>query len=137
MKVWYQHGSEHSANLVMIGHFENVAEATKAKEIIDTLTNQVREEEASGTRALGQLSERYGNAMLDLLGKLNIASIGPQELEQFLYEVNVNVESSKIIITTEEIDISVFLKVLFDQGARIEVFSAHNHSDSEYGRGRQ
>lgn len=137
MKVWYQHGSEHSANLVMIGHFENVAEATKAKEIIDTLTNQVREEEASGTRVLGQPSERYGNAMLDLLGKLNVASIGPQELEQFLYEVNVNVEGSKIILTTEEIEISAFLKVLFDQGARIEVFSAHNHPDSEYGRGRR
>lgn len=115
MKVWYQHGSEHSANLVMIGHFENVAEATKAKEIIDTLTNRVREEEASGTRALGQPSERYGKAMLDLLGKLNIASIGPQELEHFLYEVNVNVEGSKIILTTEEIEISAFLKVLFDQ----------------------
>lgn len=137
MKVWYQHGSEHSANLVMIGHFANVAEATKAKEIIDTLTNQVREEEASGTRVLGQPSERYGNAMLALLGKLNIASIGPQELEQLLYEVNVKVEGSKIILTTEEIDISAFLKVLFDQGARIEVFSAHNYPDSEYGRGRR
>jgi hypothetical protein len=137
MKVWYQHGSEHSANLVMIGHFENVAEATKAKEIIDTLTNQVREEEASGTRVLGQPSERYSNTMLDLLGKINVASIGPQELEQFLYEVNVSVEGSKIIFTTEEIEISAFLKVLFDQGARIEVFSAHNHPDSGYGRGRR
>jgi len=137
MKIWYQHGSEHSANLVMIGHFENAAEATKAKEIIDTLTNQVREEESSGTRTVGQPSERYGNAMLDLLGKLNVASIGPRELEQFLYEVSVDVEDSKIILTTEEIDISAFLKVLFDQGARIEVYSAHNHPDSEYGRGRR
>ena len=30
MKIWYQHGSEHSANLVMIGHFEDATEATKA-----------------------------------------------------------------------------------------------------------
>ena len=35
MKIWYQNGSEHSANLVMIGHFEDAANATKAKEIID------------------------------------------------------------------------------------------------------
>ncbi|NLX95226.1 MAG: hypothetical protein GXY83_03525 [Rhodopirellula sp.] len=137
MKIWYQYGSEHSANLVMIGHFENAAEAMKAKEIIDALTNQVREEESSGTRTLGHPSERYDNAMLALLGKLNVASISPHELEQFLYEVSVNVEGSKIILTTEEIEISAFLKVLFDQGARIEVYSAHNHPDSEYGRGRR
>lgn len=136
MKIWHQHGSEHSANLVMIGHFENATEATKAKEIIDALTNQVREEESSGTLTLGHPSERYGNAMLDLLGKLNVASIGPRELEQFLYDVSVNVDGSKIILTTEEIDISAFLKVMFDQGARIEVYSAHDHPDSAYGRGR-
>ncbi len=137
MKIWYQHGSEHSANLVMIGHFENATDATKAKEIIDTLTNQLREEEASGTRTLGQPSERYGEAMLDLLGRLNVASIGPRELEQFLYDVSMNIEGSKIILTTEEVDISAFLKVMFDQGARIEVYSAHDYPDSEYGRGRR
>ncbi len=137
MKIWYQHGSEHSANLVMIGHFENATDATKAKEIIDTLTNQLREEEASGTRTVGQPSERYGEAMLDLLGRLNVASIGPRELEQFLYDVSMNIEGSKIILTTEEVDISAFLKVMFDQGARIEVYSAHDYPDSEYGRGRR
>lgn len=137
MKIWHQHGSEHSANLVMIGHFVNATEATKAKEIIDALTNQVREEESSGTLTLGKPSERYGSGMLDLLGKLNVASIGPRELEQFLYDVSVNVEGNKIILTTEEIDISAFLKVMFDQGARIEVYSAHDHPDSAYGRGRR
>ena len=137
MKIWYQHGSEHSANLVMIGHFENAAEATKAKEIIDTLTNQVRDEESSGTRTEGQRSERYSDAMLDLLGKLNVHSIDPRELEQLLYDVSVNVEGSKVILKTDETDISAFLKVLFDQGARIEVYSAHNQPDSEYGRGRR
>lgn len=137
MKIWYQHGSEHSANLVMIGHFENATDATKAKEIIDTLTNQLREEEASGTRTVGQPSERYGEAMLDLLGRLNVASIDPRELDQFLYDVSMNIEDSKIILTTEEVDISAFLKVMFDQGARIEVYSAHDYPDSEYGRGRR
>jgi Family of unknown function (DUF6375) len=137
MKIWYQYGSEHSANLVMIGHFENAADATKAKEIIDTLANQVRAEESSGTRSAGHPSERYDNAMLDLLGKLNIMSIGPRELEQFLYDVSVKVESDKVIVTTEEIDVSAFLKVMFHQGARIEVYSAHDHPDSEHGRGRR
>lgn len=137
MKIWQQYGSEHSANLVMIGHFENVVDATRAKEIIDKLTEKVREEESLGTRTLGEPSARYSSAMSDLLLKLNVMSIGPTELEQLLYDVNVNVKGSTIVVTTEEIEVSAFLKILFDQGARIEVYSAHNHPDSEYGRGRR
>lgn len=136
MKIWYQHGSEHSANLVMIGHFKDATEATKAKEIIDELTKQVMEDQDKGALVLGSPSERYGDAMLDLLGRLNVMSIGPRELEQFLYEVSVKVEGNKMILTTEEVDISAFFKVMFDRGARIQVYSAHNHPDTEYGRGR-
>jgi hypothetical protein len=136
MKIWYQHGSEHSANLVMIGHFEDATEAAKAKEIIDALTKQVAEDQDKGTLVLGSPSERYGAEMLDLLGRLNVASIGPRELEQFAYEVTVKLEGSKIVLTTEEIDISAFLKVMFDRGARIEVYSAHDHPDTGRGRGR-
>ncbi len=136
MKIWYQHGSEHSANLVMIGHFENVAEATKAAEIIDVLTKQVREEESSGARIIGHPSERYGDTMLDLLGKLNIASIGPSELEQFAYEFHIKAQGNDLVLTTEELDVSAFLKVMVDKGARVEVYSAHNYPDTAYGRGR-
>lgn len=135
MKIWYQHGSEHSANLVMIGHFQNAAEATRAKEIIDALTNQVAEDQANGTLTLGNPAERYGSAMLDLLGRLNV-SIGPQEVEQFAYEVNVKLQGNDLILTTEELDISAFLKVMFLKGARIEVYSAHDYPDTGHGRGR-
>ena len=37
MKIWYQHGSEHSANLVMIGHFKDASDATKAKDYHDSM----------------------------------------------------------------------------------------------------
>jgi hypothetical protein len=136
MKIWYQHGSEHSANLVMIGHFENVDDAMKAKEIIDALTKQVREEESSGTRTIGQPSERYSDGMLDLLAELNLASIGPSELEQFAYDVNIKVQGNDLVLTTEELDISAFLKVMFLKGARVEVYSAHDYPDTAHGRGR-
>lgn len=136
MKIWYQYGSEHSANLVMIGHFEDATEATKAKEIIDALTDQVARDQESGALVLGSPSGRYGKEMLDLLSKLNVASIGPGELEQFAYDVNVDVQGSDVVVTTDEIDISAFLKVLFDRGARIEVYSAHDHPGTCYGRGK-
>lgn len=136
MKIWSQHGSEHSANLVMIGHFENVADATKAKEIIDALTNQVTEEESTGALTLGSPSERYSGDMLDLLMKLNVTTVGPTELEQFLYEVSIELHDRDIVLTTEEIEISAFLKVMFLQGARIEVYSGHDYPNTAHGRGR-
>jgi hypothetical protein len=135
MKIWYQHGSEHSANLVMIGHFEDATEAAKAKEIIDAITEQVAEDKDKGTLVIGSPSEHYGREMLALLGRLNIFSIGPQELEQFAYEVSVKVEGSDVVLTTDELDISAFLKVMFHRGARIEVYSAHDHPGTGHGRG--
>lgn len=136
MKIWYQHGSEHSANLVMIGHFADARDAARVKEIIDELTRQVSADHDEGMIVLGSPSERYSNEMLNLLGRLKIMSIGSRELEQFLYDVRVEVEGSSLILTTDEIDISAFLKVMFDEGARIEVYSAHDHPDTEFGRGR-
>jgi hypothetical protein len=134
MKIWYQHGSEHSANLVMIGHFKDATEAKKTHEVILQLTNQVAAEQNNGSLVVGSPSERYSDAMLDLLGRLKVHSIGPRELEQFVYDVSVKVEGSDVILTTDESDVSAFLKVMFDRGARIEVYSAHDHPDT--GRGR-
>jgi Family of unknown function (DUF6375) len=136
MKIWYQYGSEHSANLVMIGHFEDFADATKAKEIIDALTTQVREDESNGALTIGHPSERYGDAMLDLLGKLNVNSIGPNEIEQFVYDVKIQAQGNDLVLTTNELDISAFLKVMIDGGARVEVYSAHDYPDTGHGRGR-
>jgi len=120
----------------MIGRFKDVTEATKAMEIIDALTKQVAEDREKGTLVLGNPSERYGKEMLDLLGRLNVVTIGPQELEQFAYHAPVKMAGSEIVLTTEELDISAFLKVMFLRGARIEIYSAHDYPDTGYGRGR-
>lgn len=135
MKIWYQHCSEHSANLVMIGHFEDATGATRAKEVIDAISGQVAEDQQAGTLVIGSPSERFGEEMLGLLMRLNIGALGPQELEQFAYDVTVKVEGNKIVITTDELDVSAFLKVMFHRGARIEIYSAHEHPGTGYGRG--
>ena len=136
MKIWHQHGSEHSANLVMIGHFQDATEATKAKEIIDALMEQVAKDQETGALVIGSPSGRFGREMLDLLGRLNVYSVAPNELEQFAYEVDVEAEGKKLVVTTDELDIAAFLKVLFLRGARIELYSAHNHPDTGHGRGK-
>lgn len=136
MKLWFGYSSEHSSNLVMIGRFKTVSDATKVKEIIEQLTEQVRADEQAGLLKIGELTDRYTVDMLNLLQKVKVHSIGPAELEQFAYDVRVKVENNEVVLTTDEIDVSAFLKVLLDNGARVEVYSAHDYPNTEHGRGK-
>lgn len=136
MKIWYGYGSEHSANLVMIGRFKEISDAEDAKQAIDLLVEQVMKDEEEGLLNIDEKNERYTEGMLKLIDTIRIYSIGPSELEQFNYNVNVDIKGNEVIITTEEIEISAFLKVLFDKGARVEVYSGHEYPDSQYGRGK-
>lgn len=136
MKIWYGFGSEHSSNLVMIGRFKEESDATKAKEIIDLLAEQVRADERAGLIKIGEGADRYTDSIRNLLEKTNVYSIGSAELEQFAYDFNIKVENKEVILTTKEIDVSAFLKVLIDNGAHVEVYSAHNYPDIKHGRGK-
>jgi hypothetical protein len=136
MKIWYGYGSEHSMNLVMIGRFKNANDAEKAKEMIDTLTKAVNEDVESGLLELGNPPQRFNERLLEILKKANIYIIGAHEFEQFAYEFNVKVDGDKVVLKTDESDVSAFLKVLVHEGAKVEVYSAHNFPDSEHGRGK-
>lgn len=135
MKIWYGYGSEHSANLVMIGRFKDAGKAAEARQVIDRLTEQVDADVQAGLMEIGAHTDRFTDGMLDLLGQLKIYSLGPAELEQFAYDVTVEVESDQIMLTTDELDVLAFLKVLVDRGARIEVYSAHDYPVAEENSG--
>ncbi len=64
--------------------------------------------------------------------KIYLYTIGPPEVEQFAYDVNVKLDAARIVVTTDESDVSAFLKVLVDHGAsRVEVFSAHFYKEGQ------
>ncbi len=135
MKIWYGYGSEHSMNLVMIGRFNDAGDAAKTKQIIEWLTEQVNADVEAGLMRIDGQTNRFTDGMLGLLRKVNVHSIGPGELEQLAYDVDVKVENSQVVVTTDEIDVSAFMKVLLDKGARVEVYSAHDYPGTGYGRG--
>jgi hypothetical protein len=135
MKVWYGYGSEHSMNLVMIGHFRDVRSAEKAKQLIDSFTKKVRGSIDKGTLQVGEPPERYADEWLDFLRKMNVYYIGTSELEQFAYDIKVTIDDKRIVVTTDESEVSAFLKLLVNEGARLEVYSAHEYPDTGYGRG--
>jgi len=120
-------------NLVMIGEFKEVRDAEEAKRVIDKLIEQVAND-ADMDQENTVPQDRFTDAISELLRSVNVYSLAPAELEQFLYDVRVSVESNKVVITTDEIDVSAFLKVLLDKGARVKVYSAHDYPDTGYGR---
>lgn len=132
MKIWHGYGSEHSSNLVMIGHFKSSEDAEKTKELFDQLSEELR-----GKIDIGANRDRFDDDLLDLLKKLNCFSLSRFELENFLYEdTHTRVEGDKIILTTEENDISAFLKLMILNDAKVEIYSAHSYPDTAYGRGK-
>lgn len=136
MKIWYGHGSEHSMNLVMIGHFQDVSSAAQAKEVIDQLTEQVRTDEQAGLIEVGGQTDRFPDGMLERLQHLRVHILSPADLEQFCYDFDIKLKDSMIVLKTDESDVSAFLKVMIDKGARVEVYSAHEYPDTPYGRGK-
>lgn len=130
MKIWYGYGSEHSMNLVMIGHFKDIGAAAKAKEAVDELNNRVRQEVADGLIELEGKTDRFSDEVLKILQDVRIHDVAPHELEQFGYDFGVKLDGAKVVLTTDESDVSVFLKIMLNKGARVEVYSAHHYPDT-------
>jgi hypothetical protein len=131
MKIWQGYGSEHSMNLVMIGHFKSPEDAEKTQKLIEQLSEGLRNKIDIGTSR-----DRFGDDVLDLLRETNCYSLSPSELEHFLYDTHTRVEGDKIILTTEESEVSAFFKLMITKGAKVEIYSAHDYPDAEYGRGK-
>lgn len=115
-------------NLVMIGTFKEVSSAAAAKLLIDALIEKVGDEPARDYDA-DPKEARYSSTMLDFLIKSNLVTVGAAELDQFQYDFRVEQIGSQIVLTTDESDVSAFLKVMLEKGARVEVYSAHDYPD--------
>ncbi len=132
MKIWYGYGSEHSANLVMLARFKSVAAAERAKRAIERLRQQCSDHVEVGDFH-NDVRDSYPDDILKLLTEMNIGSVHPAELEQFLYDYTMSLEGSTVKIETEEVEVSSFLKLFFSWNAKIEVYSAHPESVDEAG----
>lgn len=130
MKIWNGYASEHSSNLVMIGQFKEVRDAAEAEALIKILEDMVQGDRDSYEFDLDPKDRRYNQEMLELLLQLNFFP-SPVDLTQLLLDVDVRRDRKTIIVTTDEIDVSIFMKALIHHGARVEIYSRHNYPDTE------
>src|SRR6266542_3911953 len=75
-------------------------------------------------------ANRYSEQALELLKTVNFYSVSPVEFEQFRYEVMPTLEGDKLMLRTDDVEISAVLKIMVENGARVEVYSAHTYPDS-------
>jgi Family of unknown function (DUF6375) len=127
MKIWNGYGSEHSSNLVMIGRFKSVAGAAKAVGVIERLREQVYADVKAGLMSEIEPPDRFTDHIVKLFKEVKTYIIAPSELSQFNYEFSVEQKGDTVVLTTEEYDVSAFLKILVNSGGRVEVFSRHDY----------
>lgn len=132
MKIWNGYGSEHSMNLVLIGRFKQARDAEKAEKDIEKLSAQASKDDSQSISFGEPEDQRFSDDMLSLLSSLKIHNLGPAEIGQLVYEHRLTREGDRITVTTEEADVSAFVKLFIEAGAKVEVFSAHDYpSDSD------
>ena len=126
MKIWNGYGTEHSMNLRMVGHFESEEDAKKIHDLINKLSAELIDK-----IDIGSNRENFGDEVRAILMEADCFILGPGELEHFLYDTHTRVEGNRIILETDETEISAFFKLMIDKGAKVEIYSAHHHPDEQ------
>ncbi len=132
MKIWNGYGSEHSMNLVLIGRFKRAQDAEEVKKDIDKLSAQASKDESRSIPFGEPEDQRFSDEMLSLLRSLKLNTLGPADLGQLVSDYDLRCEGDRITVTTDEAEVSAFVKLFIEAGAKVEVFSAHDYpSDSD------
>lgn len=129
MKLWNSYGSEHSANLVLIGRFKDAITAEEAKDAIEEAMQFFQD------RDFDPYADAYSDEASALLRKLKVHSVSPSELSQFHGSFDITQKNDKLVITSDD-ELIPFLKFMIDRGAKVEMYSAHDHPNEEHGRGK-
>lgn len=108
-------------------------DAQEVERIIDRLKAQVSAEPGAYDPNSEATEQRFSDEIRQLLTESRFHTLYPSELGQFELDVRVEVDGSQVVITTDEVDVSAFLKLLIDRGARVEVYSAHDYPDARTG----
>ena len=125
MKIWNSYGSEHSLNLVVIGHFKEADQAEEFEQLTRKITQFLIDNSEFDVDA-----DRFDEKTLNFLSKENLFSLSPQQLGHFLYDAHISCDGKKIRITSDD-DVNAFVSLLIHNGAKVEVFSAHDHTESD------
>jgi hypothetical protein len=114
-------------NLVLIGRFKQARDAEKIEKDIDKLSAQASKDDSHSISFGEPKDQKFSDGMLSLLRSLNLNTLGPTDLGQLVSEHHLKREGDRITVTTDEAEVSAFVKLFIEAGAKVEVFSAHDY----------
>ena len=121
MKIWFNYGSEHSMNLVLIGHFKNSLDAKSFVQNVENLKKFLQENPEYEFNVLN-----FEPSVEEYLVKEHIAFLSPEQLNQILsYDVIKN-DGAKIEVTSDEF-LDGLIAWMIMKGAKVEIFSLHDY----------
>ena len=129
MKIWYGFGSEHSANLIMIGHFATPEDAQAAALALERLSSIVEDNFEHDRFDTNPMSVFDNQVVRDILSELKIYDLSPEDVENFTRGHIVERQGKQVLVQTEEWDVTGFMKVMVERRARVEVYSGHYYPD--------
>jgi len=128
VKIWNGYGSDHSSSLMIIGHFKASTDAEKTMALIEELTSTAGNDLAAGSIEYLEDNDDFSEATREKLRELNLYSLSPSEIADFaLLNASPRVEGSDIRIFSDDVEIGGFIKLMVLRGAKVEVFSTHDH----------
>lgn len=130
MKIWTGYSSEHSMNLVLIGKFKQAKDAESIADVIKKLGEQASKDDAYAIAHAPPEDQRFSDGMMALIRQFQLYTLAPEELGQFNFEHSVEQDGDTIKISTDEADVSAFIKLFVESGARVEVYSAHHYPEN-------
>ncbi len=134
MKIWFGHGSEHSYSLVLVGYFTDETSARSAEQKFERLRVAAEKE----LPEIGwDADQRFTTGMRELLDTIKVWDLSRTDIENFAFEHTARRDGQTLRISTDEIEVQGFLKVLIGAGARVEIYSSHEWTEEGEARGEE
>src|SRR5690606_27711733 len=98
MKIWMGYGSEHSANLVIIGKFKSAEEAQDAIRLIERMSEAAVADMEDGNIVPGEISTKITDRFLKISKDEKFYSLGHGDAEQLLNEFHHKQVGDSVVI---------------------------------------
>lgn len=126
MKIWHGFGSEHSARLVMIGHFQTPENAEEVLRQFEALRSVIVRDIDYDNMDENPWRWYRNSDLTEHLRQIDLFYLSPEDIEHFARDCSPERSGADIEIQTDEDDINGLLKFLLHNGAYVEVYSAHD-----------
>jgi hypothetical protein len=120
-------GAELRYRLVLIGRFAQERDAEVVKEKFEQLRDIAADE--VGHLSWDDANPAFSEQLYDKLSALKMGNLSSSEVEGFGYLGGLEQIGATVRLDTDDAELQGLLKLLFDHGGRVEIYSSHHWTE--------